>query len=266
MKRVKNYLGLLILMMAAFFIVENHLCKASEQVVINPSSSGEASNMYEGIQYTRARDIIVKINIDESELALYDDYFDICEVIPASSIDNVVAHENCSYYYTENGSNAFQISGRHDGEKVLNIYFYSSYENKAKSKTITKTIVLDTTGPLITLNGGEYIYIPLVESYEELGATCVDDSGYTGAECSVTIGEANIDMKKQGYQYIRYTAVDFLGNEENVLRKVLVEIEEEKSNSYLYWVGAGIGIAILAAFLFIHVWKYKEKQKNQSVL
>ena len=73
-------------------------------------------------------------------------------------------------------------------------------------------------------------------------------------------------MTNDSYQYIRYKAVDFLGNESNAVRKILVEIEVEEQDNSLYWIGAGFGVSILAALLFIQVWKNKEKQKNQSVL
>ena len=128
-------------------------------------------------------------------------------------------------------------------------------------------MILDTIGPIINITGGEYVFVPLDQNYVEQGATCTDDSGVLLGECSVDYEETEIKKNVNSYQYVRYTAKDFLGNETNVVRKILVEIEKpvEKKN-YTYWIVAGVGVALLSAFLFLQVWKNKEKQKNQSVL
>ena len=274
MKKIKGYIYIFAFILMAVFMVRNNTVLAADDideddalVVINPNSSGDANYKYDGVQYARARDIIVSIKISDEDLAAYDDKFEICEYIPASTADNVKEQEKCSYYLKTKKTNSFQLTGRQDGEKTVKIYFYSNYANKAKAKTVVKKIVLDTTGPIISLTGGEYIFLPKGQTYNELGATCTDDSGVVLGECKVTVGEVNIDMNKEGYQYIRYTAKDFLGNEVNVVRKIMVEMPEKESSN-MYWVFAGIGIAILAAFLFLQVWKNKEKerQKNSSVL
>ena len=265
MKKIKNYLFIFIMFVLTIFVVSNNSVSALDDVVFNPNSNGEGNYVYDGIQYTLSRDIDIAINVEQSELDTYDTMFNICEYISASSIDNTREQEKCSSYLTEQGNKRFQISGRNDGEKKLIIYFYSNFENKAVARKIEKKITLDTTGPIINLTGGEYIYLLQGEIYSELGATCEDDSGVVSETCVVEIEPANIDMNKKGYQYIRYKAVDFLGNEVNTTRKIVVEQIEEKSKD-IYWIGAGIGIAILAAFLFIKVFQNKEKQKNQSVL
>jgi len=274
MKKIKSFIFMLAFALISVFFVENNFALAADDVdsedalaVINPNSDGEANYKYDGVQYTRARDITVTIKVDDETLALYDDKFEICEYIPASTADNIREQEKCSYYLKTKKTNSFQLTGRQDGEKTIKIYFYSNYANKAKAQTIVKKIVLDTTGPIINLTGGEYIFLPKGQTYTDLGATCVDDSGVLLGECQVIVGEINIDMNKEGYQYIRYTAEDFLGNEVNAVRKIMVEIPEKKSSN-LYWIASGIGVAILAAFLFLHVWKNKEKQKqkNSSIL
>lgn len=295
MKKIRNYMIAFLFMLIGVFMMENKFALAEETsneessdteiieepnldsedayIVINPNSNGEASFKYDEVQYTRSRDITVNIKMDEEELASYESLFDVCEVIPANTANNTAEIENCSFFLTSDEDNIFQLTGRKDGEKKLNIYFYTkeegtnNYGNDAKiSKTVVKKVVLDTTGPVITITGGEYLYIPYGQAYKENGATCVDDSGVTQGSCVVTVGEANIDMSKDGYQYVRYTATDFLGNEVNAVRKILVETAAKESNNVVFWIGAGIGVALLAAFLFIHVWKNKEKQKNESIL
>lgn len=261
-----------------------------EMVVINANSNGVSSEIHsvvvldeadedgdglgdvtgapvaENKQFTRTRDITITINISDDDIGSYDSRFDICEIIPEGNAGNVRQEEKCSFYMINKKTHNFQLSGRGDGEKEIKVYFYSNYENKAVKDTITKKIVLDTTGPSITLNGGEYIYIPVKETYTELNATCVDDSLVVNGACSVVVGDTTIDKKKAGFQYIRYTATDFLGNEVNVLRKVMVEIKTEEKGIDLYWYFAGGLVLIVAGFLTVKVIKNKDEQKNQSVL
>ena len=185
-------------------IEDPNLDSEDAYVVINPNSNGEASFKYDAAQYTRSRDITINIKMSDEELTSYESLFDVCEIIPANTADNTAEKENCSFFLTSDEENIFQLTGRKDGEKTLSIYFYSkaegqnNYGNKAKiSKTVVKKIVLDTTGPVISITGGEYMYIPYGQSYKENGATCVDDSGVTLGSCVVTVGEANIDMNKK---------------------------------------------------------------------
>lgn len=272
MKKIKKIIFTFIFMLVCFFVFQNNMVLAAdttdlndELIVINPNSSNEPNYKIDDVQYTRSRDITIKTLIDDETLETYDTRFRICEHIPADSADNIREQERCSYYLTSSKENSFQLVGRNDGEKTLNIYFYSNYATQTKVKTVTKKIVLDTTGPIITLTNGEYVFVPQGERYEEPGATCLDDSGVVSEECYVEIEEASIDMNQEGYQYIRYTATDFLGNEVNVVRKVMVEIKKEKSNN-TYWYLAIGGIVVLALALGYVVIKNKEKQKNQSVL
>ena len=264
MKKIKSKIFMFVAILLGVFVMSSNNVKATEEVVFNPDSNGTATHVYEDVQYTSARDIDIKINIEQEDLDEFDTMFDVCEFIPASTINNTKSQDKCSSYLTEQGVIRFQISGRGDGEKKISLYFYSDFSDKNSIvKTIEKKIVLDTTGPIIDLTGGEYIYLLQDEEYEELGATCTDDSGVTNETCEIDIGEANIDKHKEGFQYIRYTAEDFLGNEVIATRKIVVEIPEKKVN-YTYWIFAGIGIAILAAGLFVVVLKNKDKQKQQS--
>jgi hypothetical protein len=165
------------------------------------------------------------------------------------------------------------LSSRYDGEKtiIVRIDYYllgnNDEYNVPGSYNIEKKIILDTTGPVITLTGGEYVYIPKGKTYVEPGATCEDDSGIVDESgCAVSIEKTKIDMKKTGYQYIRYTVTDFLGNETNVLRKVMVEVETGDDGSGTFWFFAIGAIVITVLTVGYFVIKNKEKQKNQSVL
>ncbi len=294
MKNLKKYIFMMAAMFLMFFAANDSVVKADEEpsvtledVVINANSSGEASNVYEvqveieddndeefetyikvKKQYTRTRDITITINIDEETLLTYDTKFDVCEIIPEGTAGNVREEQECSYYSTSHKVHNFQISGRNDGEKHLKIIFYSNYATKAVSKSYEKAINLDTTGPVITLEKGEYIFLPAGQTYTEPGATCIDDSGIVNEGGCVVEFDKNpqIDMQKSGYQYLRYTATDFLGNEVNVLRKVMVEVAPPKEGIDYYWFFAIGFVVIVAGFLGYTVIKNKDKQKNQSVL
>lgn len=281
MKKITNYMLLIMSMMIGFFCMNFSLVEAEdaeeeveeEKIVVNPKSDGTAAYVFdvetkddEGnvtdvqpTQFTKSRDISVSINYSEQELSSYDDIFNVCEIIRT----NNATREQCSQYTKAEKKVYFQIVSANDGDKEIAVRFFQS---RVKKLEVVKKIVLDTTGPVITLNGGEYLYIPLKDNYVEQNAVCTDDSLYTEGNCVVEVEKANIDKTIDTYQYVRYKAVDFLGNETNAVRKVLVEIQTDDTGNTLYWVGAGFGVAVLAALLFLQVWKNKEKQKNQSVL
>lgn len=280
MKKIVEYLILITVMMLCFVSVDfncvqaegEEVVKEEDKIVINPKSDGSPMHVYNIetkdengevtsssiVQFTNSRDIPIAINFTEEELENYNETFSICEKMKTSNGNK----EKCANYSITEKMVYFQLSSMDDGEKEI----YVAFSGKNGYKKITKKIVLDTTGPVINLTEGEYLYIPLGGSYKEKGAVCTDDSLYTLGGCSVDIEEANIDMNKETYQYVRYTAEDFLGNESTVVRKVLVEIAVEESSNTLYWVAAGFGVAVLSALLLLQVWKNKEKQKNQSVL
>ena len=285
MKKIKDYILIFVLAIMGFFVIgaQNVFAEESEEeteevdptenyVVINPNSEGLATYVYttereengdiisETKQYTRSRDVAIGVNIPDNIIGNYET-FKVCEMVT----DSTSSREECSTYITEDKMAYFQLMGKNDGEKEIKITFIG-VPGIANNITITKSIVLDTTGPIITLTQGEYIYIPLGERYIEYGATCVDNSGYTAGECKVEIEEATINMKEPTYQYVRYTTKDFLGNETNAVIKILVEMDKNDSRDYTYVIATGVGVVLLAALLLIQVWKNKEKQKNQSVL
>ena len=279
-------------MMFAAFIVSNNNIKASEEmVIINANSNGEPTNVYEfeiapeegeeipteplteTKQFTRTRDISITIKLDETLDARYVDEFEVCEIIPEGNIGNSSKIEMCSNYSLKDDVSIFQLSSRNDGEKTLAIridyYLLGNNDeyNVPGAVNIEKKITLDTTGPVITLTGGEYVYIPKGETYVELNATCEDDSGVVAeGGCAVVIEETKINMRKTGYQYIRYTATDFLGNETTVLRKVMVEVVNDDGGGGQFWFFAGGALIITILTVTYFVIKNKEKQKNQSVL
>ena len=63
------------------FVMSSNNVKATEEVVFNPDSNGTATHVYEDVQYTSARDIDIKINIEQEDLDEFDTMFDVCEFI-----------------------------------------------------------------------------------------------------------------------------------------------------------------------------------------
>lgn len=258
------------------------------EVVINADANGKATGVHEFVnaedetktdlrQYVASRDIRISVYFDEDVTNTFNKYT-VCEVIPENTENNTTEKRFCSDYEIRiekvklvSGENEvekfltgglFQIRGANDGEKNLEILFSSV----GGSLTIKKSIILDTIAPIINLTGGEYIYIASGEQYSEPGYACEDTSDVVNGECSVEVDGEDIDVNKPGYQYIMYTAKDFLGNETNVTRKVMVEAKKEEGGISFYWIIAGMILLVVGAGLTYIVIKNKEKQRNQSVL
>lgn len=294
MKKINKCFYMIIAMLLSIFIIKSNVVNAEGEViapvvpkvVINADFSGKASNVFsvaidsgnknengdpiyniENRQYTRSRDIVITINLSEQELIDYDNKFNICEVIPSSDTSSSGETERCSFYSITKKSHNFQIYGTNDGKKEIRVYFYSNFANQSIAASASNLIYLDTVGPAISLNGGEYVFVPSGKKYSDQGATCEDGSDIVSENgCNVVTQSYEIDYKKDGYQYIRYTAVDFLGNETNMLRKVMVEQKSEKKGLDLYWYFAIGAVVIVTLAMGYIVIKNKEKQKNQSVL
>lgn len=270
------------------------------KMVINPDSNGEPTYSYPydiemevlpGVtetvtlhkQYTNSRDIVVSIYIAKDTTSVYSNKFQVCEIIKENTEGNVEALRYCSEYMVSSDvvtltnsegveeewyvtNSLFQIRGVNDGAKDIEVKINRTDALGTTILTKTQEIIIDTTGPVITLEGGEYVYLAAGDTYTDLGAVCVDDSEVIESACKVTAEDKVIDSSKEGYQYIMYTAVDFLGNETNISRKIIVETKVEEGGISLYWIFAGIVVLLVGVFLIYVVLKNKEKQRNQSVL
>lgn len=253
-----------------------------EEIVINANSNGASTNVYDVVvekgeegqpnivekkQFTRTRDISININIEQEVLSKYDEIFQVCELIPEGVMNNTREEERCSQYSLNENDYKFQIVSPNDGEKGILVYFYADYATKDVTNKISKNIILDTTGPSIDLIGGEYVYVSKGQKYVEPKATCADESLVKLSDtCIVAIEEKTINSNQEGFQYIRYTATDFLGNETNALRKVMVEVKKESGGIDLYWYFAIGAVGLTTLTVGYIVIKNKDKQKNQSVL
>ncbi len=81
--------------------------------------------------------------------------------------------------------------------------------------------VSDTTPPVITLNGANPLTLKVEETYQELGATAIDnrDGNLTSSIKVVN----NVDTTKAGTYTVTYTSVDKAGNQATETRQIIVE-------------------------------------------
>lgn len=83
-------------------------------------------------------------------------------------------------------------------------------------------VVLDTTAPVITLNGESNVTLFKGGTYTELGATAIDDMD---GNVNVTVS-GSVDTSTEGIYSIRYSATDRSGNNAEVTRTVNIMIPQ----------------------------------------
>lgn len=93
---------------------------------------------------------------------------------------------------------------------------YDSAGNKASCIRVVN--VVDTTAPVVTLNGDSTITMNVGDTYTELGATVTDKSGET---LTATIS-GTVDTATAGTYTVSYTATDSSGNTKTITRTVIV--------------------------------------------
>ena len=97
---------------------------------------------------------------------------------------------------------------------------YTATDNDNNTATATRTVnVVDTTAPVITINGASTIDVELGASYADAGATASDASGPVTV---VTTGKLNDDtwFPNIGAYTVTYTATDASGNVGTATRTV----------------------------------------------
>jgi len=115
------------------------------------------------------------------------------------------------------------ISGNVDSATLGSyIMTYTATDTVGNSASIERTVNVvlppDTEAPVITLNGESNITLTLGESYEELGATAVDERD---GDVNVTI-KGSVDTTTVSIYTIIYMATDIVGNEATLTRRVTV--------------------------------------------
>lgn len=242
------------------------LSTLNQRIVINPDAEGKPTYTYDYIQYTKVRANSVSIELFEDEYSEYNGDVYICEFY------NEVDH--CHKYTIGKSALNFYISSLNDGEKTINFYLVKKdktvTDNKfsdANSTLIAKKIVLDETGPKISVEGGQWVFVPAGQKYKEQKATCVDAT-FTTDSCSVTndLEIVRINYKTEKYQLITYTAEDRLGNVSNFVVKIKVEIPVDNTDTMVtLLICAGV-VAVTFTILGIAVYKNHQKKKKLSYI
>jgi hypothetical protein len=105
-----------------------------------------------------------------------------------------------------------------DGVYTIKVSLEDHAGNKIED--ISKTITVDNTAPVITLSGDATINLVVGDSYEELGATIVDENIDNSA---LIIGGDIVDTASSGTFIVTYDATDFAeNNAEQIIRTVIV--------------------------------------------
>ncbi|MGA2093884.1 MAG: immunoglobulin-like domain-containing protein [Sedimentisphaerales bacterium] len=101
------------------------------------------------------------------------------------------------------------------------------------NSSVTKTIIKDTTPPVITLNGDETVTVKQKSgSYKERGATASD--AYDGA-VRVIIGGDKVQSTKCGRYVVTYDAVDSAGNAARQVKRTVI-VADTKRPYFRLWV------------------------------
>ena len=105
---------------------------------------------------------------------------------------------------------------------------YSASDSDGNIGThIRQVTVVDTTPPVITLNGASTINVNINSTYTELGASAND---HCDGVLTVTIGGDTVDTTTVGTYIVTYTATDSEGNTTTVTRTVNVIDETDLNN------------------------------------
>tara|TARA_Y100000389_G_scaffold72022_2_gene68737 strand:+ start:148 stop:8115 length:7968 start_codon:yes stop_codon:yes gene_type:complete len=156
-------------------------------------------------------------------------------VIALDYTGSTISNDNITISYTLNGSSVNNIE-----TNIVNRTYIITYtvtdSNNNKTTTITRTVnIVDTTPPLIQLNGSSFMNLNYQETFTDPGVTINDNYNnadeittlinYTYQRTSlVNATDVNgIDTSVLGMYIITYTATDNNNNTSSITRTVLVE-------------------------------------------
>ncbi|QMS85285.1 DUF5011 domain-containing protein [Candidatus Xianfuyuplasma coldseepsis] len=153
---------------------------------------------------------VITLNGDD---VVYVEYGELYEELSATCLDNYDA--TCTV----------SIAGDTVESSILGSYeiTYNAMdsENNAAIEVTRTVVVQDTTAPVITLNGDDVVYVEYGETYDELGATCLDNYDAT---CTVSIAGDTVESTILGSYEITYNAMDSEDNTAiEVTRTVVVQ-------------------------------------------
>lgn len=136
--------------------------------------------------------------------------------------------EEVSAYDNYDGDISAKVSMEIKNNEAL--YFVSDTSGN-KSEVSKKLIYEDKESPAINLNGGNYAYAFLNESFNEPGFSANDNcNGDISSRVNVS---GNVDLSKSGTYDLKYSVVDDSGNKSDVTRKVVVSERGRAGTVYL---------------------------------
>ena len=170
--------------------------------------------------------------------------------------DGIYTELNATAVDNVDGNVSVTISGTVDTSTVgVYILTYSATDVAGNEANVTRTInvvneaIVDITPPVITLNGNQNISITKGDTYNELGATAIDD---VEGNVNVTVS-GEVDTSRVGTYTITYTAVDSAENRAtlsrtvNVIEPVVkygVNIGEVQGNTATYYNVARFSVSL----------------------
>jgi len=222
--RVKNFESQIeIPYLSEFTLQEGNICYGSilncKSVEVSLDSSVDTSMIgtqtityrYQFEDNTLEKTQIVKVVDNEApSISVLDSEFYYCpngKVTPYK----VTAMDN---YDGDVSSNVTQFS--QDGFIIFSVT--DSFGNEAILKKEAKE--LDNESPNLVLNGDENVYLPLYGTYNELGASAMDNCD--GDLKDNIVIEGTVDSGKIGEYEITYSVKDTFGNESKKIRHVFV--------------------------------------------
>lgn len=150
-----------------------------------------------------------------------------------NTIINVNSSDELQYTATfknKDVTNKVKHTNNINKEKLGKYKVTFTYKDKSKEYKIKKKIeVKDIEKPVITLNKGNKLIIPINTKYTEPGYT-VTDNYDKSLDKSVKI-TGNVDTKKEGTYKIKYSVTDKSNNTETVTRTVTVTKETPLNQS-----------------------------------
>ena len=168
---------------------------------------------------------------EETIIVAVDNVGSAVESKDASINDETDEEDNPSEDDNENDNSSSgdgEISG---GTEIATSTATSTDSVSVNESTATSTeAVIDSTPPVITLNGEASIELMIGDSYEELGFTATDEiDGDLSGEVNVS---GAVDTTTPGTYEVTYTVEDVAGNQTEVVRTVVVaeEVVEESTD------------------------------------
>ena len=150
-----------------------------------------------------------------------------------NTIINVNSSDELQYTATfknKDVTNKVKHTNNINKEKLGKYKVTFTYKDKSKEYKVKKKIeVKDIEKPVITLNKGNKLIIPINTKYTEPGYT-VTDNYDKSLDKSVKI-TGNVDTKKEGTYKIKYSVTDKSNNTETVTRTVTVTKETPLNQS-----------------------------------